>query len=117
MLVKVGYLYIPTDFIIMDIKEYPQVPIIVGKPFLCTAGTIIDVKRGMLSMEVGNKKIEFIMTIILKDLYSKVSCHLIEVLEPLYEQIPPASGEKDKLGEKDKPVGKDKRIEKDDEMK
>ncbi|XP_050889214.1 uncharacterized protein LOC127094419 [Lathyrus oleraceus] len=42
--IKVGNLYILIDFIIMDIKEDLQVPIIVGRSFLCTADIIIDVK-------------------------------------------------------------------------
>lgn len=52
--VKVGNLYIKTNFIIMDIEEDSEVPIIVGKPFLCTIGAIIDVKRGRLTFEVLN---------------------------------------------------------------
>lgn len=57
VLVKVGNLYIPTDFIIMYIKEDPHVPIIVGIPLLCTVGIIIDVKRGinMLEKTIGFK--------------------------------------------------------------
>lgn len=42
--VQVGQLFIPTDFIIMDIKEDSKIPIILGTPFLATVGAIIDVK-------------------------------------------------------------------------
>lgn len=79
--IKVGYLYIPIDFIIMDIKEESQVSIIVGRPFLYKVGTIVDVKRSTLSMEVGDKKIEFIIATLLIDLYTKVSFHLIEAIK------------------------------------
>lgn len=50
--VKVGHLYFPTDFIIMEIREDPHVPTIMDMKPLCTAGIIIDVKRGKLSMNV-----------------------------------------------------------------
>ena len=60
--VRVGQFYIPTDFIIMDIKEDASTPIILGRPFLATAGAIIDVKRGKLTFEVGEEKVEFILT-------------------------------------------------------
>ncbi|XP_050914879.1 uncharacterized protein LOC127129796, partial [Lathyrus oleraceus] len=60
--VRVGQFYIPTDFIIMDIKEDATTPIILGRPFLATAGAIIDMKRGKLTFEVGEKKVEFILT-------------------------------------------------------
>ncbi|XP_050890027.1 uncharacterized protein LOC127095366, partial [Lathyrus oleraceus] len=60
--VRVGQFYIPTDFIIMDIKEDASTPIILGRSFLATARIIIDVKRGKLTFEVGEEKVEFILT-------------------------------------------------------
>ena len=62
ILVRIGQFYIPTYFIIMDIKEDNAPPIILGRPFLATAGAIIDVKRGKLTFEVGEEKVEFILT-------------------------------------------------------
>ena len=47
--VRIGKLYIPTDFVVMDIKEYDNIPILLGRPFLSTTGAIIDVKRGKLT--------------------------------------------------------------------
>ena len=55
--VKIGQLYIPTDFVVMDIKEDEEIPILLGRPFLSTAGAIIDVKKGKLTFEVGDEKI------------------------------------------------------------
>ncbi|XP_042432609.1 uncharacterized protein LOC122019177 [Zingiber officinale] len=57
--VEVGVCVIPTDFIIMDMKEDPKIPIILGRPFLATAGTLIDVKNHKLSLEIGKERIEF----------------------------------------------------------
>ena len=59
--VRIGQFYILTDFIIMDIKEDSNIPIILGRPFLATAGAIIDVKKGKLTFEVGEEKVEFIL--------------------------------------------------------
>jgi len=42
--VEVGGIYIPTDFIVLDMDEDDQVPILLGMPFLATAGAIVDVK-------------------------------------------------------------------------
>ncbi|XP_050894510.1 uncharacterized protein LOC127101202 [Lathyrus oleraceus] len=50
---RIGQLYIPTDFIVMDIKEDLGIPILLGRPILATAGAIIDVKKGKLIFEVG----------------------------------------------------------------
>jgi len=51
--VKVGEIYIPADFVVMEIEEDNQVPILLGRPFLATAGAIIDVKHGKLAFNVG----------------------------------------------------------------
>lgn len=60
--VRIGQFYIHIDFIIMDIKEDSNIPIILGRPFLATAGAIIDVKKGKLTFEVGEEKVEFILS-------------------------------------------------------
>ncbi|XP_042465760.1 uncharacterized protein LOC122048231 [Zingiber officinale] len=57
--VEVGGCVIPTDFIIMDMKEDPKILIILGRPFLATAGALIDVKNHKLSLEFGKERIEF----------------------------------------------------------
>lgn len=60
--IRIGEFYIPTDFIIIYIKEDSNIPIILGRPFLATAGAIINVKRGKITFEVGEEKIEFILS-------------------------------------------------------
>ncbi|CAJ2633397.1 unnamed protein product [Trifolium pratense] len=50
--VRVGQFFIPTDFIVMDIREDSNTPILLGRPFLATVGAIIDVKKGKLTFEV-----------------------------------------------------------------
>ncbi|XP_074278001.1 uncharacterized protein LOC141601606 [Silene latifolia] len=57
--VRVGKFFILVDFVVLDIAEDSQIPIILGRPFLHTAGAVIDVKRGVLSLEVGDDIIEF----------------------------------------------------------
>ncbi|XP_074314466.1 uncharacterized protein LOC141649680 [Silene latifolia] len=44
--VKVGKFLIPVDFIVLDMAEDAQIPIIFGRPFLHTARAVIDVKNG-----------------------------------------------------------------------
>lgn len=58
ILVRIGQLYIPTNFIVMDIKERNHIPILLGITFLATVGAIIDVKRGKVAFEVGEEKIK-----------------------------------------------------------
>lgn len=63
VLVKVDQFILPADFIILDTESTSnlsqEVPIIMGRPFMATAGTIIDVQKGLLTMTVGGITIEF----------------------------------------------------------
>ncbi|XP_057250798.1 uncharacterized protein LOC104886473 [Beta vulgaris subsp. vulgaris] len=59
VLIKVDKFIIPVDFIILDMDEDVEVPIILGRPFLATAGAIIDVKNGILTFEIGEEKVHF----------------------------------------------------------
>ncbi|XP_074266342.1 uncharacterized protein LOC141588819 [Silene latifolia] len=43
--VKVGNLYIPVDFVILDIPKDQQTPIILGRPFLTNGDVNISVKE------------------------------------------------------------------------
>jgi len=50
VLMKVGDLYIPVDFVILEIEENTRTPIILRRPFLATVGCRIDVKIHYLLM-------------------------------------------------------------------
>ncbi|KAK9928810.1 hypothetical protein M0R45_025930 [Rubus argutus] len=64
VLVKIGELLIPADFVILDMKDIAsggeeEMPILFGRPFMATAGTKIDVKEGILTMTVFETTIGF----------------------------------------------------------
>ncbi|XP_024030537.1 uncharacterized protein LOC112094270 [Morus notabilis] len=46
VLVKVDKFIFPADFIILDYEADVEVPIILGRPFLATGRTLIDVQKG-----------------------------------------------------------------------
>lgn len=92
--VHIGQFYIPRDFIVMGIKQDSNIPIILGRPFLATASAIIDVKRGKLIFEVGEEKIEFILSQFLKSPAIDETCCFIDIIfecikELAAEQPPP----------------------------
>ncbi|XP_057985471.1 uncharacterized protein LOC131170459, partial [Hevea brasiliensis] len=55
--IKVGKFFIPVDFVVLEMEEDVKIPIILGRPFLATAGAIIDVKNGRLSLKVGEEEV------------------------------------------------------------
>ena len=48
--------YVPIDFLVMDIECDPSCPIILGHPFLCTVGAVIDMKEGTIRFQFPLKK-------------------------------------------------------------
>ena len=59
VLIKVGKFIFPMDFVVIDIKEDKQVPLLLGRPFLATRAALIDVKKGELTLKVGDKAVHF----------------------------------------------------------
>ncbi|XP_020425758.1 uncharacterized protein LOC109950616 [Prunus persica] len=56
VLVKVDTLIFPADFLVLDMEEDSDTQLILGRPFLITSRTLIDVEEGLLTLRVGNEK-------------------------------------------------------------
>ena len=52
ILVKVNNFIFPADFIILDMEEDKEIPIILGRQFLATGRALIDVQKGELRLRV-----------------------------------------------------------------
>ena len=52
LLVKVDKFIFPVDFIVLNMEEDKEVPIILGRPFLATSWALIDVQKGELRLRV-----------------------------------------------------------------
>jgi len=72
ILVKIEGIYILADFVVVDIPEDHDVPIILGRPFLATAGAMVDVKNGRIVFQVRNEMVGFELENVMKgpSLYS-----------------------------------------------
>ncbi|KAK5838553.1 hypothetical protein PVK06_007284 [Gossypium arboreum] len=57
VLVKINKFIFPVDFIVLDIEEDSNTPLILGRPFLATAKMIIDVGTGEFTLRVGDETI------------------------------------------------------------
>ena len=64
--VRVGNTFVPTDFVVLEVEEEPRDPLIMGHPFLCTAGAIIDVRQGRIDLHLGDIAMKFEMNKLLK---------------------------------------------------
>ncbi|GKB40608.1 reverse transcriptase domain-containing protein [Tanacetum coccineum] len=57
--VKVGKFHFPTHFVVVDFEADPRVPLILGRSFLRTGRSLIDVFEGELILRGGNEQIIF----------------------------------------------------------
>ena len=53
VLVKVGKFIFLVDFVVINMEEDKYVPLLLGRPFFATGATLIDVKKGELTLRVG----------------------------------------------------------------
>ena len=59
VLIKVGKFIFPVDFVVMNIEEDKQVPLLLERHFLATGGALIDLKKGELTLRVGDEAVHF----------------------------------------------------------
>nr|GEZ68448.1 reverse transcriptase domain-containing protein [Tanacetum cinerariifolium] len=57
--VKVGVFHFPTDFVVVDFKPDPRVPLILRRCFLKTSRALIDVHKGELTLRIENEAITY----------------------------------------------------------
>src|SRR5262249_17998184 len=88
VLVKVDKLIFPVDFVIMEIEEDYEVPIILGRPFLATAKALIDVAEGRLTLRIQDEEVIFDMSKAMKyPPTSDDSCFRIDVIEEAVKEV------------------------------
>ncbi|RDY09614.1 hypothetical protein CR513_05992, partial [Mucuna pruriens] len=89
VLVQVNELIFPTDFYMLDMKDETsekEATLILGRPFLMTARTKIDVHAGTLSMEFGDTLVQFNIFEAMKHLTEDHSIFGIDLLDEIVEE-------------------------------
>ena len=59
--IKINNCHVPTNFVVLKYQNEQKDPLILGRPFLATAGAIIDVKEGKTCLKIGNIPMTFDM--------------------------------------------------------
>ncbi|XP_012829654.1 PREDICTED: uncharacterized protein LOC105950833 [Erythranthe guttata] len=81
VLVKVDEFILPADFVILDMDEDREIPIILGRPFLATSRTVIDCASGDLTMTVHDQTIKFNVFNAIKRPHNSYECFSIDLVE------------------------------------
>ncbi|CAN6580943.1 unnamed protein product [Malus baccata var. baccata] len=83
---KVNHLVFPADFYVLEMDESdhaPSLPILLGRPFMKTARTKIDVYSGTLSMEFDGEVVNFNLSDSIKYPSEDHSCFSIDIIDSL----------------------------------
>ncbi|CAM8990445.1 unnamed protein product [Rhodiola kirilowii] len=79
--VRVGNFYIPGDFVVLEMEEDNEIPILLGRPFLYTAGAIFDTTKGSITMRVGDEEVEFNLEKAQKGPSYTMSCNYLDLVD------------------------------------
>ncbi|XP_047948956.1 uncharacterized protein LOC125194774 [Salvia hispanica] len=86
VLVQVNDFIFPVDFVVLDMEEDMNVPLILGRPFLATGKALIDLSRGELTIRMGPK--HHILSIYnamksseVEEIAMKKECKVVHVVE------------------------------------
>ncbi|XP_074297287.1 uncharacterized protein LOC141627990 [Silene latifolia] len=80
--IRIGKLFIPVDFVVLDIPEDSYTLIILGRPFLHTAHAIIDVGAKTLNFQVGGEDLTFTQFSVRRAPMQVMPCNAIPSIDP-----------------------------------
>ena len=83
VLVKVDKFIFPADFIVLDMEEDKEIPIILGRPFLATGKALIDVQKRELRLRVQDEEVRFSVFRVIRHPAESDSCYRIENIEAI----------------------------------
>ncbi|KAI5394242.1 hypothetical protein KIW84_061078 [Lathyrus oleraceus] len=81
VLVKVDKFFFPVDFIVIDMEEDDDAPLILGRPFMKTARMMIDVDDGLMKVRVQNEEVTFDLFEAMKHSKDRNDSFRIDVIE------------------------------------
>jgi hypothetical protein len=59
ILVRIKNSFVHVDFVVLEMDVYRQTPLILGRPFLSTAGATIDAAAGIIKLNISGKEETF----------------------------------------------------------
>ena len=80
LLVKVGGLIFPNDFVILDVNEDTEVPIILGRPFLATSRAYLDVQARRMTFHASDEEVIFKLQRAIEHLMEHDILHILSMI-------------------------------------
>jgi hypothetical protein len=82
-LVRVDKFVFPVDFVVMDIEEGDDVPLILGRAFMLATRMMIDYDDGLMKVRLDNEEINFNLHNAMKHSKDKGACFKVDAMEEL----------------------------------
>ena len=83
VLVKVDKFIFLADFIVLDMEEDSEIPIMLGRSFLATGKAMIDVQKGGLKLRVQGDEVRFSVFNTVRHPTNSDACFMIEVVKAI----------------------------------
>lgn len=81
VLVKVQYFTFLIDFVVMDMEGDPEVPLIMGQPFMLTVRCVVDMGNENLELSVEDHKMTFNLFEAMKHPSDHKTCFRVQTIE------------------------------------
>ncbi|XP_061375352.1 uncharacterized protein LOC133317502 [Gastrolobium bilobum] len=86
VLVKVDKFIFPADFVVLDMEEGTEMPLLLGRLFLATARAMIDVENGRLELRMNDETITINVFDSMKKSSDKGDCFRLDILDQVVEE-------------------------------
>ncbi|CAJ2666826.1 unnamed protein product [Trifolium pratense] len=81
VLVRVAEFVFLVDFVILDVEENSEVPLLLGRPFLATVRALIDVEMGDLMLRLNDEQVNFNIFEGIRNQDATRQCFKVDVIE------------------------------------
>ncbi|XP_062114365.1 uncharacterized protein LOC133825443 [Humulus lupulus] len=82
VILKIDKFFFPVDFVVLDMDEEQEIPIILGRPFLATGKALIDVHNGNLTLRVNGGEVKFNISNAMKFPKEQANCNRVDIVTP-----------------------------------
>ncbi|XP_058784530.1 uncharacterized protein LOC131659340 [Vicia villosa] len=83
VLVKVDKFVFPVDFVILEMPEDEEIPLILGRPFLETSRCMIDIENGTMTLKVYDEELKINVRNTMKHKEDIGTNHSVEVINQI----------------------------------
>ena len=87
MIVTVGPFAFPTDFVVPEMEEHKSTTLILGRHFLATGRTLIDVQKGEVTLRVNEDEFKLNAVKAIQHPDTPKDCMKVDLIDSLVEEI------------------------------